>query len=160
MKKKLIVLTLIMGVLFITGCTKKEEQKKEEQPKTVATKLVKLFETEIKKDKNIESVATKIAESDIIVPQTQTFNVEDGDYLSGFATEIKAYKKVIGITPMISTIPFIAYIFEVDNPEEFVKTLEENAQLNWNICVEADEMKTTIVDNYVFFIMSPKNFEE
>ena len=159
MKKKLIILTLIISTLFITGCTKKEE-KKDEQPKTVATKLVKLFESEIKKDKNIESVAKKISESDIIVPQTQTFNVEDGDYLSGFATEIKGYKKVVGITPMISTIPFIAYVFEVDKPKEFVKTLEENAQLNWNICVEADEMKTTIVDNYVFFIMSPKNFEE
>ena len=61
---------------------------------------------------------------------------------------------------MISTIPFIAYIFEVEEPKEFVKILEENAQLNWNICVEADEMKTTIVDNYVFFIMSPKSFEE
>lgn len=159
MKKRLITLTLIICTLFMTGCTKKEEQKKEE-PQTVAGKLVKLFEDEIKKETDIENVAVKISESDIIVPQTQTFNVEKGDFLSGFATEIKGYKKVVGITPMISTIPFIAYIFEVDKPEEFVKTLEENAQLNWNICVEADEMKTTIVDNYVFFIMSPKTFEE
>jgi len=159
MKKKLIILTFIIGALFITGCTKKEGNK-EEEPKTVATKLVKLFESEIKKSKNIENVAKKIAESDIIVPQTQTFNVEAGEYLSGFVTEIKGYKKVVGITPMISTIPFIAYVFEVENPKEFVKTLKDNAQLNWNICVEADEMKTTIVDNYVFFIMSPKNFEE
>ena len=49
MKKKLIILTLIIGALFITGCTKKEE-KNDEQPKTVATKLVKLFETEIKNE--------------------------------------------------------------------------------------------------------------
>lgn len=159
MKKRLILLTLIIGALFITGCAKKEEQKVEE-PKTIASKLVQLFESEIKKDNNIENVATKIAESEIIVPQTQTFNVEEGDFLSGFATEIKGYKKVVGITPMISTIPFIAYVFEVDKPEEFVKTLEENANLRWNICVEADEMKTSIVDNYVFFIMSPKTFEE
>ena len=46
------------------------------------------------------------------------------------------------------------------NPKEFAKVLEENAQLNWNICTEADEMKTTIVDNYVFFVMSPTSFEE
>lgn len=158
MKKRIIILMFIIGAFFMTGCTKKEETKNES--KTVTSELVKVFESEIKKDKNIENVANKISESDIIVPQTQTFNVEDGDYLSGFATEIKGYKKVVGITPMISTIPFIAYIFEVDKPEEFVKTLEENAQLNWNICVEADEMKTSIVDNYVFFIMSPKSFEE
>ena len=61
---------------------------------------------------------------------------------------------------MIGTIPFIAYIFEVENPKKFAETLEEDAQLNWNICTEADEMKTTIVDNYVFFVMSPTSFEE
>ena len=60
---------------------------------------------------------------------------------------------------MIGTIPFVAYIFEVDNPKEFASTLKEQANLRWNICTEADEMQTSIVDNYVFFVMSPSNFE-
>ena len=61
---------------------------------------------------------------------------------------------------MIGTIPFIAYVFEVDDAESFAKTLEDNAQLNWNICTQADEMKITTVDNYIFFVMAPKSFEE
>ena len=56
--------------------------------------------------------------------------------------------------------PAKAYVFEVDNPEEFKKTLEDKAQLNWNICTVADEMKITIEGDYVFFIMSPESFEE
>lgn len=60
---------------------------------------------------------------------------------------------------MIGTIPMVAYVFEVADPKEFVKTLEDNAQLNWNICTVADEMRVTVVGNYIFFIMAPKSFE-
>ena len=109
---------------------------------------------------NIEKIAQKIAGNEAIVPEVQTFAIAKDDYLAGFAEEIKGFNQAVGIAPMIGTIPFIAYVFEVDNPEEFAKTLEDKAQLNWNICTQADEMKTTIVDNYVFFIMSPTNFEE
>lgn len=157
--KKLLIFIIIVGVLILSGCGKKEEQKQEE-PKTVATMLSKVFETEIKKSKDIEKVANKLAESEVIVPETQTFEIGKEDYLSGFKEEITGFKKAIGIAPMINTIPMIAYIFEVENPEEFAKKLDEQADLRWNICTEADEKKITIVDNYIFFIMSPESFEE
>ena len=160
--KKIVLAIIIMvcGVCFITGCGKKEKNNETEQPKTVAAELGKVFETAIKEEKDIEKVAKKIAESEIIVPEVQSFAINDGDYLAGFKEEITGYKKAVGIAPMISTIPMIAYVFEVEEPEAFSKTLEENADLRWNICIEAEEMKTVIVDNYVFFIMSPNNFEE
>ena len=156
------ILVIGFGFCFITGCNNKkaENQTEKEESKNVAETLSKAFESETKKEKDIEKVAQKIAENDAIIPEVQTFEIAKDDYLAGFAEEIKGFNKAIGIAPMIGTIPFIAYVFEVDNPEEFAKTLEDNAQLNWNICTQADEMKTTIVDNYVFFIMSPTNFEE
>lgn len=159
-KLLLIAIIIVTSVFFITGCKKKDVEDNKEESKTVATTLIKTFESTIKKDKNLENVAKKIVEDEVIVPEMQTFEIAKDDYLAGFTTEIKGFKKAYGIAPMIGTIPFIAYIFEVENPADFKKTLEKNADLRWNICVEADEMKTTVVDNYVFFIMSPSNFEE
>lgn len=161
MKKILLVLLIILGVCFSTGCKKRDNKTENTgEVKTIATILSNSFKTEIKKEKDIEQLAQKIAENDAIIPEVQTFSISKDDYLSGFKEEIKGFKKAYGIAPMIGTIPFIAYVFEVDNPDQFSKTLKENAQLDWNICTKADEMKTTIVDNYIFFVMSPTNFEQ
>lgn len=157
--KKLLIFIMIIGILMLSGCGKKEENKEIEKT-TVAVSLSKVFTSEIKKSKDIEEVAEKISESDVIVAETQVFTIEEEDYLAGFKEEIKGFKKAVGIAPMINTIPMIAYVFEVENPKEFKKTLEDNAQLNWNICTVADEMKITIEGDFVFFIMSPESFEE
>ena len=150
---------MIICVCVLSGCGKKEVNKESEKT-TVAVSLSKVFTSEIKKTKDIEKVAEKISESEIIVPETQVFTIGEEDYLAGFKEEIKGFKKAVGIAPMINTIPMIAYIFEVENPEEFKKNLEDNAELNWNICTVADEIKITIEGDFVFFIMSPESFEE
>ena len=158
-KVKILVLLILCSLtLIITGCTNKENNKNEEV-KTVANQLVVKFSSEIAKSKDIKEVAEKISKSNIIVPTTIVTEITEDDYLAGFNEEIKGFNKAVSIAPMIGTIPFVAYIFEVDNPEEFASTLKEQANLRWNICTEADEMKTSIVDNYVFFVMSPNNFE-
>jgi len=157
--KRLLVYTMIISVFTLSGCIKKEKSKESEKI-TVAASLSKVFSSEIKKTKDIEEVAKKISESEIIIPETQVFTIEKDDFLTGFKEEITGFKNAVGISPMIGTIPMIAYIFEVENPKEFKKILEENAQLNWNICTVADEMKITIEGDYVFFIMSPDSFEE
>ena len=156
--KILFLLILCSLTLIITGCTNKENNNEEEN-KTVASQLVAEFKKEIAKSKDIKEVADKISESNIIVPTTVVTEITEDDYLAGFNEEIKEFKKAVSIAPMIGTIPFVAYIFEVDNPEEFTSNLKEQANLRWNICTEADEMQTSIVDNYVFFVMSPSNFE-
>lgn len=159
MKKFKILLCLVLcSFLIITGCTNKENNNEEEN-KTVASQLVTEFKKEIAKSKDIKEVADKISESNIIVPTTVVTEITEDDYLAGFNEEIKEFKKAVSIAPMIGTIPFVAYIFEVDNPKEFANNLKEQANLRWNICTEADEMQTSIVDNYVFFVMSPSNFE-
>lgn len=161
MKKNKMILIVSIIVIALIGGTAwyLSSNKQSNEPTSVAVELSEVFESAIKKEKDIEKVAKKIAESDVIVPKVQTFVINKGDYLAGFKEEIKGYKKAVGIAPMIGTIPMVAYVFEVKEPKDFVKTLEENAQLNWNICTVADEMKITIVDNYVFFIMAPKSFE-
>lgn len=91
--------------------------------------------------------------------------IEEG-YLSGFNnTEILGFKVGYQIAPMIGSIPFIAYAFELETSdtkeiEEFKTKLIDSADLRWNICTEADSIICCNKDNIIFFIMSPDTFEE
>ena len=63
---------------------------------------------------------------------------------------------------MIGAIPFVGYIFVLPDDADvdaFKTTLSDNADLRWNICVEADEMVVDNVGNTVFFVMC-RNSEE
>jgi len=90
-------------------------------------------------------------------------SVEEG-YLTGFGNaEIKGFKEGAMFAPMIGTIPFVGYVFTLENADkasDFIAQLKKNANLRWNICTEADEMITGNVGNKVFFVMSPVSFEQ
>lgn len=65
--------------------------------------------------------------------------------------------------PMIGTIPFIGYIFnlaEGTDVEAFKTMLSENADLRWNICTAAEELVIENEGNTVFFLMCPASFEQ
>ena len=83
--------------------------------------------------------------------------------LSGFDnTEIKGFKEGVMFAPMMSSIAFVGYVFTLEDgvsASDFIASLKKNANLRWNICVEAEEMVTGSVGNKVFFVMSPKSFE-
>lgn len=167
MKKfKLILaaIAIVFSFCLLTGCAKvekpKEETNQKVEEKSLAVTLSEQFKEAIKEEKDIKKVAEKISQNEVLQISTNVESLKKNDYLSGFQTEIKGYKKVVAIRPMISTIPFLAYIFEVENAEEFAKNLKNNADLRWNVCTEADDLEVTVVDNYVFFIMAPNNFEE
>ena len=89
--------------------------------------------------------------------------VEPG-LLNGFDNaEITGFKEGVMFSPMMGTIPFVGYIFVLEDGADvdaFKDTLEKNANLRWNICTEAEELTVDNEGNTVFFLMSPKNFEE
>lgn len=92
---------------------------------------------------------------------------EDGKlYLQGFGNYDFAgldLEKSAIFMPMIGSIPFIGYIFEIPEGHtaaSFIKVLEENANLRWNICVTADQMVAGSAGNKVFFLMCPETTEE
>ena len=84
--------------------------------------------------------------------------------LMGFDNaEITGFQEGVMFGPMMGTIPFVGYIFVLEDGADvdgFVQTLEDNANLRWNICTEAEEMVAEADGNHVFFLMCPKNFEE
>lgn len=159
MKKLLsIIFALSAATLVLTGCENKKEEK--EELKTVASILVKDFEKKAKEQKSILDIATSIKDNEILDLGLMTEELTNKDYLAGFDSEIKGFTKAIAIKPMIGSIPFIAYVFETKDTSALEKELKDNANKRWNICTEADEMEISVVDNYVFFVMSPKSFEE
>ena len=108
------------------------------------------------------SVLKFLIENSIIQFMGGAIEVEEG-YLSGFDNvEIKGFKSGAMFAPMIGSIPFVGYVFELENEADvpnFIKTLEDNANLRWNICVTADEMVSGSVGNKVFFVMAPASFD-
>lgn len=135
-----------------------EEQKKE----TVANTLMSDFKS-IAKSQNAESIANQLIANKIIPFMPAVMPVEEG-LLNGFGdAEITGFKEGAMFGPMIGSIPFIGYVFELKDEtdvNQFISTLKSNANLRWNICTEADEMVVCSVDKKVFFVMCPKYFEE
>ena len=163
--KLFMAIAVVFTATCMTGCEKpkddvKENTEQKQEENTVAQTLGRQFESEIENERDIEKVTKKIAENEILEISVDASQVKSGDYLSGFQKEIKDFKNAYVIRPMIGTIPFIAYIFEVENSSEFAEELKSSADLRWNICTEADEMHVVVRGDYVFFVMSPKNFEQ
>lgn len=113
-------------------------------------------------DSSLEDLANSIITNEIIPFGGATMPVEPG-FLNGFSQEITGFAEGTTFGPMIGSIPFIGYLFKLDDGADvyaFMQTLKDNADLRWNICVEADEMVCDAVGNTVFFVMAPANFEE
>lgn len=90
--------------------------------------------------------------------------MEKDAYFQGFKQgyEVKGFDEAAVYCPMISTIPFLGYVFKLSadtDADAFVSELKENANKAWNICTEADELRVEKVDNMVFMIMCPAAFE-
>lgn len=151
--KKNIILIIMMGVLVLTGCTKKTNVDTEK--KLLSEEYASIFREEIKNNKDILDIADTISKSKSIEFEIEVAELDKEDYLMGFDADISGYKRVVQAAPIISTIPFVLYIFEVEEAEDFAETLKKEANPRWNICTEADEVLVEYEDNYVFMVMTP-----
>lgn len=126
---------------------------------TVANTLYDAFLAEVENATDLETLANAISTNEVFSEVSMTTMVVEPGFLNGFQAEINGFNNGVMVSPMIGTIPFVCYIFEADDTAALVTELEANHQLNWNICTAADEMLVKEHDNYVFFVMSPYNFE-
>lgn len=118
---------------------------------------------------NATGTAEEIANAVISHPSipfmgmAMAINPVDFEFLSGLGEAKIEYKEGATFGPMIGTIPFIGYIFVVEDGtdvEAFKANLEENANLRWNICTAAEELVIDNEGNTVFFLMCPTTFEQ
>ncbi len=140
----------------------KPAEKPAETPKTVGTKLLAEFKSKAGSNSAYD-IANSIANGGSLPFMAGAMEVEPG-LLSGFDNyEVKGFKSGATFGPMIGSIAFIGYVFELEDgvsASDFIANLRNNANLRWNICVEAEEMVTGQSGNKVFFVMCPKAFEE
>lgn len=144
----------------------KPEPTPEPQPETnksVGNTLLADFKSKASSSSSALSIAEGLLGNSVIKFSGGAMPVEPG-YLTGFGnTEITGFKEGAMFAPMIGTIPFVGYVFILEdsaNVSSFISTLKSSADLRWNICTSADEMITGNVGNKVFFVMSPITFEE
>lgn len=132
---------------------------------TVGSTLAEEFY--VLKAENPAITAQEMADGILANPMIQfggtTMEVEEG-LLSGFDNaEITGFNSGVMFAPMIGSIPFVGYVFELEDGADvdaFMQTLRDNANPRWNICVEAEETVVENADNMVFFVMCPAQFEE
>ena len=161
--KKLVSLFLAMTMaLSLVACS---GGAKEEAPTTVGGILAADFKAKVEENASLsaQELADALVTNEIIPFAGAAMPVEQG-WLMGFGeAEITGFSEGVMFAPMIGTIPFIGYVFTLEDGtdvEGFVTTLKDNADLRWNICTEAEEMVTETVGNKVFFVMCPSAFEE
>ena len=110
-----------------------------------------------------QEIADRLIGNEIIQFMGSAMPIEEG-LLSGFDNaEIKGFKEGAMFAPMMSSIAFVGYVFELPegaDVDAFKTTLKDSANLRWNICVEAEELIVENEGNKVFFLMCPKSFEQ
>ena len=112
-----------------------------------------------------EEIANAVISNPIIpfMGMAMPINPVDFEFLSGLGEAKFEYQEGAMFGPMIGTIPFIGYVFtlaEGADVEAFKTSLEENANLRWNICTAAEELVIENEGNTVFFLMCPATFEQ
>jgi len=109
-----------------------------------------------------EELAYSILNSEagrVCIQMGMAMPVEPG-FLQGFDNaEITGFKSGAVFAPGMMGAPFIGYVFELEEGADvkaFMKTLEDNSNLSWNVCTTADMKAVGAIDNTVFFIMCAK----
>ncbi len=131
---------------------------------TLGQTLAKDFKDRVGADSTLtaQAIADELVKNPAIQFGPAVMPVEEGN-LTGFDNaEIKGFKEGVMFAPMIGTIPFVGYVFVLEDGadvEGFKTTLSDNANMRWNICTEAEEKVVESVGNTVFFLMCPKSLE-
>lgn len=109
------------------------------------------------------TLADKLITHESILFAGGAMEIEAG-FLSGFDNyEVTGFEQGAMFAPMMGSIPFVGYIFtlpEDADVDAFMTGLKDNANLRWQICVEAEEMICEANGNTVFFLMCPTTFEQ
>lgn len=164
MKKIIALLMVVLMAMTMVACGKSGNEDKDggaSKPATVGQTLLADFKAD--NSGTAQEIADRLIKNEIIQFMGAATPVEEG-LLSGFDnTEIKGFKEGAMFAPMMGSIAFVGYIFELPegaDADAFKTTLKDSANLRWNICVEAEELIVENEGNKVFFLMCPKSFEQ
>lgn len=159
MKKFVSLFLAAVMALSMVACGNSGEEAKE--PETVGEVLLADFK--VNAEGNAQEIVDAIMQNEILPFETAKMPVEPGLLMGFDNAEITGFKEGVMFAPMMGTIPFVGYVFVLEEDTDvdaFTKTLEDNANLRWNVCTEAEELVVEAQENTVFFVMCPAQFEE
>ena len=110
-----------------------------------------------------EELANKLIGNEIVQFFGAAMPMEkDAEWIQGFNEAPKGYESCTFFGPMMGSIAFAGYIFELAEDADvqaFIDTLSANANPRWQICVAADQTVIGAYENTVFFLMCPATFQ-
>lgn len=173
MKKLLILVLTLTTLLTLAACGGEKtptedpasDQETVQEPGADATLGKTLAAVFLASDETASctAVAEEILANEAILFAGQTSPVTPG-LLTGFGNEeITGFSDGVMFAPVIGSIPFVGYVFQVENEadlDSFVQLLQENANPRWNVCTEAEETVIQEKGDKVFFLMCPTSLEE
>lgn len=132
---------------------------------SVAQALFADFEAQVSENNTLtaQEIADALLTNEVILFSGMSTPVEEGLLIGLGDTEITGFDEGVMFAPVIGTIPFVGYVFDLADEastDDFIAVLEENANPRWNICTTAEETVVESVGDKVFFVMSPISFDE
>lgn len=103
---------------------------------------------------DVKEILTKIAESGRL-PFDCVVEDIPAEYMPGFKNKAETFTNGAILTPIMSSQPFIVYLFETDDARTLYSELKENVDMRWNICTEATTVVAEEYDNFVLFGLLP-----
>lgn len=169
MKKFLVTLLAAVMVLSMVACGSKKEETPattvltEVEEGTLGATLLEVFSTEMEANSALtaQELADTIITNEAILFAGASMPMEEG-FLMGFDADITGFEEAVAFMPMIGTIPFVGYVFDLAENADvnaFMTTLQENANMRWNICTEAEQTVIASYGDKVFFLMCPNSLE-
>ncbi|MBQ8798018.1 MAG: hypothetical protein IJZ55_00470 [Lachnospiraceae bacterium] len=106
-------------------------------------------------------MANTLSTNPVIQFMAGGMEVEPG-FLAGFSEDITGFEKGAMYGPMMGSIAFAGYIFELADDADvnaFIELLKSKADPRWNICVAADYTQVGAYENTVYFLMYPAEMD-
>ncbi len=155
---------LVALLLFAATSCGQEAPEVPETPATMGQTLLQSFQRLYEEDpqRDLESLGQQILAEETVGFQGSTAPVEPGALMGFGSTAIEGFSQGVMFAPVISTIPFVGYLFRLapdTDADAFVQTLKDAADLRWNICTQADEVVVDRQDDVVFFLMCPRSMD-
>lgn len=165
MKKMITLLLAAVMLLSLTACSQTSSGGTAAEEATLGHILMRDFQERAAEDPDAsaQELAEGVLSNEEILFEGGAVAVEPG-LLTGFGNaEITGFEEGVMFAPMIGTIPFVGYVFDLPDGADgdaFMQTLKDNADPRWNICTEAEETVVKQEGDKVFFLMCPASLEE
>ena len=111
------LMTTLLCLLLLASCGTKQDDIPETSSE--GTKQLKVFEKASESESDIFKIGEALTKTDPEL-SLEMAEVEPG-WLNGFSEDVTGFTKGVVVAPIIGSIPYVAYVFESEDPEALLK---------------------------------------